>query len=480
MVMNLASERKRKPSISAGVYFFIFGFCFLALAVFLEINARNHFLVTLGACLGLLIFMASYLGYRRDGAFSPILIFSAMYFGYVLGAFYYAYSIDYFGKFLEFLAIDRKAVIVLMKYALAYAIVGYFLFCLGYFMFLGRDKDNFIIRRSGFLIFFSNYYWFFVIPLLLIGLIYWYWVAIVAAGGMLDLLVKFQAFRHLIVDKNITTLPYHFYYAGIFLWLLGAISKKGKVGSVFWFFSFLGTLMTLTQGRISLAITFLVSQIIFIAIVDPDKENKATKFIILIILFAFVVYFLRIASNYFFIGRDFIVSDINFFNTIIGSGNVTDVQQLVILFYSFDAGNSLLGGSYIDWLRNSVGGAFGISPSSVGLIVKELYVPESSGAPTPGAIGEAYANFNFGAPLVMFVVGLMFFIIRSFSIRSGSLFWALLYSVFLARFVFMYPKVDSTMFLNFLWGVLPFCLVISVLYFCFSIAQVPRNNIKFL
>jgi len=391
-----------------------------------------------------------------------------MYSGYVFGGFYYSRSEQNFGKFLDFLGLAREQNIALMQFGILYAMICYVMFSFGYLLFSRTRVRFFKAKKSDFMFFYERVYVFFVIPLLLVGLLYWFWVAKVAAGGMLDLIIRFQAFRHLIADMSITTLPYHFYYAGIFLWLLGATLRTGRVGYVFWAFSLIGVLMTLTQGRITLAITFLISQIVFVSVYDPSREKLGIKAVVAIVSFAFIIYFLRIASNYFFIGKEFNISDFDIIGVMVGSGNVADLQQLAIIFETFDFGKSLLGATYLDWIRNSVGGYFGFYPSSVGLMIKDLYVPEGSGAPTPGAIGEAYANFNLAAPFFMFFVGLFFSLVRNITFRSGSLVGLLIYSIFLSRFVFVYPKVDSTMLVNFLWGVTPALLVLLLIFIVYS------------
>lgn len=452
-----------------GVVFSFLGVLILVFTVFVALGADSPLMAFLSGFLGWVIVFFVYFSYRAEGFFSPLVLFSVMYFGYVLGGWYYSHSGGDFGKFLGFLTLSRDEIVFLIQFGLMYAVVCYVMFCLGYFVFSRGSRRVFLFRKNGFVLFFERNYMFFVAPLLAIGISYWYWVSTVAAGGLLDLIIFFQAFRHLIADTSITTLPYHLYYAGIFIWLLGSMVRFGKVSLFFLFFSLLGMLMNLTQGRITLSITFIISQIIFVALFDSSKEKKSIKAVFLIVLFAFVVYFLRVASNYLFISKEFDGLHFDIFDVIVGGGNVADLQQLVIIFHTYDFSNSLLGSSYFDWLRNSVGGVLGLSPSSVGLMIKDLYVPESSGAPTPGAIGEAYANFNLAAPFFMFLVGVAFSLVRKLSLESGSLVWLLVYSVFLARFVFVYPKVDSTMLVNFLWGVTPFILVIFVLYFFYSL-----------
>lgn len=474
--MDISAFNEKRLYFRGSVFFVSTGISFLALVFYSLLYAQNPSLAFLGGIAGLLILIATFLAWCREGFFSPLLIFSVMYSGYVFGGLYYSYADEDFGKFVGFLSLEREDIVILMQYGLAYVIISYLMFCFGYFIFSRGARRNFRLKKSGFIVFFEKYYMYFVLPLLAIGLAYWYWVSVATAGGLLNLIIYFQAFRHLVAESSITTLPYHFYYAGIFIWLLGSMVKFGRVSFLFWVFSFLGMVINLTQGRITLSVTFVLALVVFIALFESSQEKRAVKAVGLVMLLAFVVYFLRIASNYFFIGKEFEVSSFGFFDIIIGGGNVADLQQLVIIFQTFGPNNSLLGASYFDWLRNSIGGFWGIPPSSVGLIIKDLYVPESSGAPTPGAIGEAYANFNIGGALLMFFVGLSFYFIRKVSLKKGSPVLLLVYSIFLARFVFIYPKVDSTMLVNFLWGVTPFLLAMTSIYVLYILAKFSRKR----
>lgn len=473
--MDISTCNDEKVHFKRAALVVFFAISFLALVLYFLQYAQNPSLAFLAGITGLLILMATFLAWCREGFFSPLLIFSVMYSGYVIGGLYYSCADEDFGKFVGFLSLEREDIVVLMQYGLAYVAICYFVFCFGYFIFSRGARIDFQIKKSGFIIFFEKYYMYFALPLLAIGLAYWYWVSVVTAGGLLNLIIYFQVFRHLVAESSVTTLPYHFYYAGIFIWLLGSMVKFGRVSILFWVFSLVGMIINLTQGRITLSVTFVLAQVVFVALFDTSKEKKAVKVVGFIILLAFVVYFLRIASNYFFIGKEFEVSEFGFFEMIIGGGNVADLQQLVIIFKTFDPNSLLIGASYFDWLRNSVGGLLGMPPSSVGLIIKDLYVPESSGAPTPGAIGEAYANFYVGGTLLLFFVGLSFHFIRKISLKSGNPILLLVYSIFLTRFVFIYPKVDSTMLVNFLWGVTPFLAAMIFIYFLYSWAKFSRN-----
>ncbi|MFG4433620.1 hypothetical protein ACFZ9D_08240, partial [Acinetobacter baumannii] len=207
------------------------------------------------------------------------------------------------------------------------------------------------------------------------------------AGGVIPMLLYFQAFRHLIEDAQLSTLPYHLYYAGVFLWLIASVVKNNKVSFYFVLFSFIGLVIGLSTGRITLAFTYVMAQMIFYYFCFPEKRRKIIIFLFSLMSLGFVVYFLRILSNQYFMGVDLDLSEKSFIGTIIGDGNITDLQQLVIVFKTFDSSNMLLGKSYLDTFRNTIGTQFGYEPHSIGLLIKELYIPSTSGAPTPGAIG---------------------------------------------------------------------------------------------
>lgn len=467
---NLKSNFSKLKDILFLGFFSLFAF----LTFYLEMNVKYSFLPTLSFILILVI--AFFNVYKNDlDFFSPLTIFSIMYVGYALGGLYYSDSDGYFGKFIAFLDLEPLRVVELMRLGLVYAIISFIFFGLGYSLYKRpiRFKDS--TSHLRFWRFYARYYYLIVIPFLLIGLVYWYWIAQETSGGIVNMLIYFQAFRHLAEDAQVSTLPYHFYYAGIYLWLLAMYIRNGKVNIYFILFSFIGFVINLSQGRITLAVTFILSQMFFFALADEKLRKKIFVYFISLMLIAFAVYFLRVLSNSLFIGSDANVIESDFLGIIIGGGNISDLQQLVIIFHTFSIGESTLGFTYIDWFRNTMGQFLGMDPSSVGLTIKQLYVPDSSGAPTPGAIGEAFVNFNIAGPIVLFFIGAFFAILYKFVMKRGNSLLLLIYSVFLARFIFIYPKVDSTMLINFLWGVTPFLLGI-VVFFIFYILVIRTVN----
>lgn len=434
--------------------------------------ATTSYISIIASLLIVVIMFSNYL-YGRNILINPLSMFSIMYIGYALGAYYYAFSDGDFGKFVSYLNLTRIEVESLLVYALVYALVCFLFFVFGFSVFYKKvNKFDFQISKKNLLV--LDYYKPICFILLFIGLSYWVWVSYTLAGGIIPMLLYFQAFRHLIDDAQLTTLPYHLYYSGIFFWLLASTIKYNKVSFYFLFFSFLGLVIGLSTGRITLAFTYIMAQLIFYYYYFPNKRKKIIFILFSIMSSGFIIYFLRILSNQYFMGVDLDLSDKSFVSTIIGDGNITDLQQLVIVFKTFDSSNILLGASYLDTFRNTVGVQFGFEPHSIGLLIKELYIPSTSGAPTPGAIGEAYANFLFFGPLIMFMIGSIFSYIYMKVSYSNNPLIIMVYAIFLARFVFMYPKVDSTMMINFLWGAMPLIIIWLLAQFILVLVQESR------
>lgn len=441
--------------------------------IYFEVHATSHYLSLLSFIL-LIIIGFSVLFLNNNELVSPLSFFSAMYFGYVIGGYYYSQSNGYFGKFIGFVnlsVIESERYLII---ALIFSIVCYVFFVLGYCINNTKKVPLFDVKQSSFTLFLKDYYLLLSIPLLAIGLIYWVWVSNTIADGILDSLILFQVFPHLIEEHKISTAPYLLYYSGVYVWLLGMVLSNKKVSSAFLIASFIGFVISLSTARITISVTYILAQLVFYYLVCFESRRRVLIIIISLIVCAFVVFFLRELSNYYYLHNDIQGSNFDAFRSIVGGGNVTDLQQLVIIFYSFDYNNVLLGETYLDWLRNSIGVLLGMEPSSVGLIVSKKYVPSSSGAPTPGAIGEAYANFSLAAPIFMFYVGYIFSYLHRVVLRSSNIFMLFAYSTFLVCFVFMYPKVDSTMITNFFWGSVPTLILLSFYYWLYLL--IPKKQ----
>ena len=463
--------------------FFLVGsmfICALLLGVVIA-YATNPYIATLSIVL--LEGMAFVWLLLRPDFFSPYTFFSIMYAGYGVGGLYYSFGEKTFGKFILYTGWSDERVISLMEVSLFYVIICHIFFSLGYFLHRGKvlkvaNKE--VNTRQGFWLFYARTYHFIVIIFLSIGFSWWVYVANETAGGLLNLIIFFQLFPHFAEETGVSTLPYLFYYAGIYLWLLGIAVEKRRVSWLFILSAFVGCLINLTQGRITLSITFLLSLPIFFALWTEHSKKKALMVLPIAVLVAFAIYFLRILSNYFYIGETFSSSHGSFVGEfmfqLVGSGNIADLQQLVLIIPTFFLGEQMFGLTYFDVFINIFSGTLGLEPTSVGHRIHDTYFPGADGVPTPGAIGEAYVNFSYAGAVFMFFIGWWFHWIYKILLRTNNPVVTLVYVVFLLRFVLMYAKVDSTMLANFFFGVAPLVMTLGVMYVVYKLLSFPSRS----
>ena len=442
---------------------FILTMVIMCFFLFMELISQVSYLPLCSLLLVMLFIVFYRFGDRFDVG-SPFFVFSLMYMGYSIGGLYYSQSDGYFGKFIGFMNYNNEYIESMLVVATLFSCVCYVFFSVGYCFFSSKRVGFDYQSDSSFNCFFLTIYKHLAIVMLIVGFLYWVWVCQTLAGGVINAFVLFQVFPHLVAEHQISTLPYLLYYAGVYLLLIGLLLEKSKIGFRFWIFSIVGFLISISTARISLSVTFLLTQLYLIYLVDSKRRGLIVKLVFFIVALSFIVFFLRELSNYHYIGKDMNFNVSSILESVVGGGNVTDLQQVVIVLSTFDIADALLGATYFDWIINTFGVYFGFDPSSVGLSIAHRYVPESSGAPTPGAIGEAYVNFGFGAPIFMFFVGLFFAMIKNAASKSNNIFVHFGYSCFVVNFVFMFPKVDSTMMANFFWAAFPFFVVMCSLF----------------
>lgn len=416
------------------------------------------------------LFLTVYAFQSYNQIFTVFNVFSVMYFGYVIGGFYYSFQTTNFGKFIGFMNLPTDQVVNLYETSLLIIFVAYLFFIFGYLTITSKSirqpkmltlpiDSNVLNKRlykTRFVV---------IIPLLLLGLHSWYKVAHATSGGIIESIIFFQAFRHMAESAGVSTFFYNFYYVAIYYWLYLILSNpESKVPKSFMLFSAIGMVMNLTQGQIMAPITFVLSQVVAVALFRPQLQRKMLLTVAAVMSFAFLLYFLRIVSNFLFLGQEMNLQDAvgDFMYKIVGSGNTADIQQISIIINTFDVSSSELGLTYFDWIRNTIGGFLGLEPSSVGLTLKKLYFPSSSGAPTPGALGELIVNFYYLGPVLMFLVGTLLGLFQLMFLTEKSSFYKFLYAIVLARFVFLYPKVDSTMLTSLVFLFIPLFFIVTV------------------
>lgn len=410
----------------------------------------------------LLYLIITFCFYAEGGeAFSPLLWFSAMYSGYFLGGVYFSFDTIHLGKFFELSGIPSTKIDYYIIMAQLYTIVSYIMFAVGYCM---DDKKQVIApiyydvnlqyKRAAMFV---------GLPFILIGFVFWLYTTYLLAGGPVDMFLNFSSFKYLLEDNPISTLPYHFYFIGSYLLFFHIITSTNKrIHKILMFLIvFIGLLIQLSKGRITASLSYASSFMVIYYFVYHNSINLRKWFIYLsgVIVAGLALLMLRVSSAYYYIGKDDPLSALSsasemldvFFEILIGWGNVTDIQQLVLIFNAWDIFNPIFGLSYFDWLKN----AFGSQPISVGMRVLNLYFPDKVGGPTPGAIGEAYVNFSIFAPIYMLFVGFGFSRLYRYTKSSGDILTIYMYAICLVTLIFLYAKVDSSLILGFFWAALP-------------------------
>ncbi len=172
--------------------------------------ATTSYISIIASFLIVIILFSNYI-YGRNMLINPLSIFSFMYIGYAFGAYYYAFSDGDFGKFVSYLNLSRNEVEDLLVYALFYALICFLFFVFGFSVFYKKiNKISLGVNKGN--LYILNYYKPICFTLIFIGLSYWVWMSYTLAGGVIQMLLYFQAFRHIVEDAQLSILPYHLYW----------------------------------------------------------------------------------------------------------------------------------------------------------------------------------------------------------------------------------------------------------------------------
>ena len=300
-----------------------------------------------------------------------------------------------------------------------------------------------------------------------IGIIYWLYIMILISDGSWNIFKNMGVWEYVIAEVGLTILPYHLVFAGSHLWFLSSmIAARNNVPIISFAFYPVAFLMSLTTGRLTSSILIIIVPVLayyFIRLGYVPLRKMRNK-LFLGFVFILIFYFYRSYTSYVYVGKidDFFVSErsliSDFFFQIIGSGNIPDPQQIILLNKAISDGkiNLHFGATYFDWLYNLLD----LGPvRSVGYLIHSVYFPNKSGGPTPGMIGESIVNFGyfFFIPLPLF--GYLAVKFYFFARKSQSYFIRLVYCIFLMNFWALFIKVDSSLIQGLLWSTLPIMVI---------------------
>jgi len=425
------------------------------------------------------LFFVTWVFFFKADVLNSYFMFSLMFMGYAIGGVYYNFSNGYYGKFLEFYHLPNYEVEIIIEMSLLYCLAFYILFTLGYFRF-AINRTGFSIKYSNqtvsnFLIFLYNFKSILLYPIAVVVIAYWCYVCIVSAGSIFNAIVFFQLFPHFIEESGLSIAPYIIFYSIVYLLFVIDIENRGSPTKLTLSFAVVGLLMILSTARISQGASFLLTLLLFYYFYSTKARKNAVYMFLCIVFLGISVHFLRELSNHYYLMGDLSLEIDGVLKTVIGGGNIADLQQLVIVKDIFRDGSYEYGATYFHWLNNLFGKYFGLEPTSLGIKIYDAIVPKgsSSGAPTPGALGELYANFYYYGLLLAPAIGFVFSYIDRISLTSSSPWVKISYTMFLSFFIFLYPKVDSTMIINFIWAFVPFYIMIGAFSVVYLVVKKP-------
>lgn len=421
------------------------------------------------------IFFSVWFFSLKSDVLNSYFVFSLMFMGYAIGGVYYTFSDGYYGKFLEFHSLHDDKIVQYMNESLIYCLVFYFLMSIGYLLgkkFSYAKKTCSAVNYDFFKFLHKNRYSL-IYPFLLLVAFYWVYVSIVSAGSLYNAIIYFQLFPHFIKESGLSIAPYIILYTLVYMLFMLELVVRKRIGSDVVCVIVFSLVVILSTGRISQAASFFLTLFLFYLFFSKKAREQAIFIFVVIIFVSVLIHFLREMSNYYYLTNDVSIAGEGLFKTIIGGGNISDLQQLIIVRDVFDYTDYEYGRTYFDWINNLIGKYFGLEPRSLGLTIYNAIVPigSSSGAPTPGALGEMYANFGYWGVILSPVIGFIFSVIDKNAHFSQSPIKKMIYTMYLSFFVFLYPKVDSTMIVNLLWAVIPFLVFCFLYFFVYSVSN---------
>lgn len=444
-------------------------FNFYSYQVEFELYLNICGILLIASIVGNIIFIKDY------SLFSPFFIFSLVFCTYSLNAFYISsYGIGS-ARFLELLNIPNEKIKLILKESFFVIQIYYYFFSIGTFLYKSKTHVSRPIILNNTEQKAKIIYKIFGLGLFTIGSLYFIGYSYSVAAGPIDLLKKIGSIAYL---ERTSRAPLLLCFNGVYIYAFYyiAISKKERNPFVFWGLVISSFIIYLSSGRISLSIRHLLFIVTLLYITKPNinlKFNLQKAITIFLVIFsAFGIYFLRVFSSIYsaninsskyFSEFDNYFSILAYF--IIGKGNLLDVQQFVSLSLYLENNDYLYGQSIIQAFFLSFYQTFNIEYVTPGIIFKNIYFKELTGAPVAGAIVELIMNFGYTIGAFIFMaIGYSLFSIYQWSLRSNKLIVKVFYAAFFSRFLLGgYLKVDSSALNSFVWLFIPLFLVYSTL-----------------
>lgn len=418
--------------------------------------------------------------------FDPPYLVTAMFLGYAGGMLYFPTHDLRFALFFSQVSLGSdRDVRGLLLYSSIFLIVAVTLYIIGVYQAAKNyqhlnycDYSSCIYSYRSNKILASRHVSLISLIISLLGSLYFFYYSRLA-GGFGAMVESFSFYAHLVKEIGITTLPFNLIYLGFFLCLAHLVAcrlmrRRISIYSLsICFFSFVVSVFSfIVQARIYPIIGLFVVGLMSLSfpVNRPIRWSPSLKLLSLLAslpVLSIIFLVLRNENSQAInnLASQFVFSEISEFidyilYQLIGRGNVVDIQQIAIIIKAWPVAESLLGLTFFDWLVNMFNRS---EPISVGIRTMQTFFPGSSGAPTPGIIGEFYSNFNF---LSLPLVWLYGYLSAAFSFRfwpRASAARIVSYSIIITFFFLIVTKVDTSLIDNLLFWLVPYWISVITL-----------------
>lgn len=435
------------------------------------------FSLILAYLLGALIPFCGVFG-RRIDLVEPIYWFAAKYYLVFPGALYFLATGFAFSEHLIYPG--REQLVSLAEMALVLFIVGYISFLLGYLV-LMRERGPRLIRLPSSRNMSSWVARLVILFCIAIGVLNFAYLLFSYPGGPIAYLMDFgqRGNRFEDIAGPVTTFGYQFLYAGVFLWLALMIRNR-TLGArypesfVFFLVVILSVIVSLSQGRLSQSISYILILAALGYIFSKSSKNNLRFSAIAVggLFGGIVLYFLRRVSAGTFGDVDTV--------SLSGFGEQARAFLPALGYWLVDKGNVPNLAVVINLLeQNGLNGhhwfgmSFAVAFTKMSSLLGDLpNIGESAatawfnggGGLPPTIIGEMYLNFGvIGVPTGLFAVGLFSSWFYNAVRRNGSFIIYIVHVALLFKFFFLWPKGESSNIVGAFWQFMPALLVYLVI-----------------
>lgn len=314
----------------------------------------------------------------------------------------------------------------LFEEIIIYILVSIIMLSIGYNLLPINYKIRKIKFRKKYLSYISNIYIF-------IGIINFIYIFIFYSNG-LEIFYKFNYFMRKIGEEGGSTLGYTFFFP-VGVYLKSYIKARENKSNTFYII--LGIIFSITTGRITRTLIFIISNIFIYNIYNKKLTKKIFfKKILILIVVGAIFYYVRILTSYIHYGKSAPIYEelILLGKRIIENGNFPNLPILPEIFKYFDKNEFLNGRTILAIFSPKESAAFFIRDNIYKLSSTEGSLP-------PTIYGEFYMNFGYIKSIILFfLLGILYRSLYLIYIKTNNIFIKLIYIDILTSYIMLSSK----------------------------------------